>query len=52
MSSERAFTIEPIPGMEVIQKNFMKLVQEGDVIAKRYDTAPKVYFLLELLETQ
>lgn len=39
---QRSYTIVPIPGMEPVQKNFMKLVKDGDSVAKRYEETQKV----------
>lgn len=43
MITDRSYTIVPIPGMEVIQKNFAKLLKDGDSVAERYAEKGKVW---------
>lgn len=41
-NQERIFTIVPIKGMEVVQKNFASLSQDGDLAAREFIKAKKL----------
>lgn len=45
MALDRSYQILPIEGMEAFQKNFAKLLKDGDSVAERYTQKGKVWIL-------